>query len=80
MKPEGLKVVDNPDVAKLFSDPLRREILHLLTHKEMSAADLVKEIGKNYSSIVYHLRLLEEAEFEFGETDTEEFYLEEENH
>jgi len=55
-------VVNNPDVAKLFSDPIRRQILHLLTHKEMSAADLVKEIGKNYSSIVYHLKLLEDAE------------------
>jgi DNA-binding transcriptional ArsR family regulator len=62
MNPVGLKVVSNPDVAKLFSDPIRRQILHLLTHKEMSAADLVKETGKNYSSIVYNLKLLEDAE------------------
>jgi DNA-binding transcriptional ArsR family regulator len=62
MNPVGLKVVNDPDVAKLFSDPIRREILHLLAHKEMSAADLVKETGKNFSSIVYHLKLLEDAE------------------
>ena len=62
MIPDGLKVVNDPDVAKLFSDPIRREILHLLTHREMSAADLVKETGKNYSSIVYHLKLLEDSE------------------
>ncbi len=62
MNQVGLKVVNNPDVAKLFSDPIRRQILHLLTHKDMSAADLVKETGKNYSSIVYHLKLLKDAE------------------
>ncbi len=61
MDPKGLMVIKDPEVAKLFSDPLRRQILHLVTHKEMSAADLVKELGKNYSSIVYHIRLLEDA-------------------
>ena len=52
----------DPKTAKLFSDPVRRQVLHLLTHKEMSASDIVKELGKNYSSVVYHLKLLEEAE------------------
>lgn len=61
MEPKGLIVIKDPEVAKLFSDPLRRRIVHLSTHKEMSAADLVKELGKNYSSIVYHIRLLEQA-------------------
>lgn len=61
MQPNGVKVIKDPEIAKLFSDPLRRQILHLLTHKEMSAADLVKELDKNYSSIVYHLRLLKDA-------------------
>ncbi len=61
MEPKGIIVIKDPEVAKLFSDPLRRQIVHLSTHKEMSAADFVKELGKNYSSIVYHIRLLEEA-------------------
>ncbi len=61
MEPKGLIVIKDPEVAKLFSDPLRRQIVHLSTHKDMSAADFVKELGKNYSSIVYHIRLLEEA-------------------
>ena len=61
MEPKGLIVIKDPDVAKLLSDELRRKVLHLVTHKEMSAADLVKELDKNYSSIMYHLRLLEEA-------------------
>ncbi len=61
MEPKGLIVIKDPEVAKLFSDPLRRRIVHLSTHKELSAADLVRELGKNYSSIVYHIRLLEQA-------------------
>lgn len=61
MEQKGLIVIKDPEVAKLFSDPIRRQILHLVKHKEMSAADLVKELGKNYSSIVYHIRLLEDA-------------------
>jgi DNA-binding transcriptional ArsR family regulator len=61
MEPKGLMVIKDPEVAKLLSDELRRNILHLVTHKEMSAADLVNELDKNYSSIMYHLRLLKEA-------------------
>ena len=60
-EPKGVIVVKDPAVAKLFSDQLRRQILHLVTHKEMSAADLVKALDKNYSSVVYHLRQLEDA-------------------
>ncbi|MCB2172646.1 helix-turn-helix domain-containing protein [archaeon] len=63
MEPKGLMVIKDPEVAKLLSDELRRRILHLVTHKEMSAADLVRELDKNYSSIMYHLRLLEDAGF-----------------
>jgi DNA-binding transcriptional ArsR family regulator len=60
-EPKGVIVVKDPAVAKLFSDQLRRQILHLVTHKEMSAADLVKTLDRNYSSVVYHLRQLEDA-------------------
>jgi len=61
MEPKGLMVIKDPDVAKLFSDEVRRKILHLVTHKEMSAADIVREVDKNFSSISYHLKLLEKA-------------------
>jgi DNA-binding transcriptional ArsR family regulator len=61
MEPQSLMVIKDPEVAKLLSDELRRNILCLVTYKEMSAADIVKELDKNYSSIVYHLRLLEDA-------------------
>lgn len=62
MEPEGIKVIKDPDVAKLLSDETRRRMLNILTHKEMSASDLVEELDKGYSSIMYHLRLLEDAD------------------
>lgn len=61
MEPKGMMIIRDPDVAKLFSDEVRRNILHLLTHKEMSATDLVREVDKNFSSVSYHLKLLEKA-------------------
>jgi DNA-binding transcriptional ArsR family regulator len=62
LEPEGVKVIKDPEVAKLLSDETRRKMLDLLRHKEMSATDLVKELDKGYSSIMYHLQLLEEAD------------------
>ena len=61
MEPKRLMVIKDPEVAKLLGDELRRNILHLVTLREMSAADIVKELDKNYSSVVYHVKLLEEA-------------------
>jgi len=54
-------VIKDPEVAKLFADPLRRSILHNLRHREMSPYQLAKALGKNVSSIVHHLNALEKA-------------------
>jgi DNA-binding transcriptional ArsR family regulator len=58
---KGVTVITDPDVAKLFGDETRRRIIHLLTYAELSPADIVKETGKNFSSIAYHLEQLEKA-------------------
>ncbi|MCW4019906.1 MAG: winged helix-turn-helix domain-containing protein [Candidatus Bathyarchaeota archaeon] len=54
-------IVKDPKVAKLFADSNRRDILHNLRHREMTACQLAKMLGKNVSSISYHLSALEEA-------------------
>jgi DNA-binding transcriptional ArsR family regulator len=54
-------IIKDPDVAKLFADENRREILHNLRHREMTAFQLAKMLEKNVSSISYHLNALEEA-------------------
>jgi len=56
--PKGIRIIKDPEVAKLFADETRRRILHMLRHQEMSAADLAKAMGKNFSSIQHHVNLL----------------------
>jgi len=43
---KGYLIIKNPEVAKLFADETRQEILHLLRHKEMSIADLAKALER----------------------------------
>ncbi|MBL7079373.1 winged helix-turn-helix transcriptional regulator [Candidatus Bathyarchaeota archaeon] len=67
----GIRVIKDPEVAKLFADETRRHILHILRHHEKSATDLAKALKKNHSSIVHHLHLLKEAGL-IEETRTEQ--------
>jgi|TARA_B100001971_G_C18261940_1_gene587774 DNA-binding transcriptional ArsR family regulator len=57
----GIRVIKDPEIAKLFADETRRHILHTLRHHERSATDLAKSLKKNHSSIIHHLNLLKEA-------------------
>lgn len=57
----GVHIIKDPEVAKLFADDTRREILHFLRHHEMSVSDLAKALHKSHSSIIHHLNLLKEA-------------------
>jgi DNA-binding transcriptional ArsR family regulator len=66
-----IRVIKDPEVAKLFADETRRHILHILRHHERSATDLAKALKKNHSSIVHHLHLLKEAGL-IEETRTEQ--------
>jgi len=54
-------IIKDPDVAKLFADETRRNILFHLRHEEMSTTDLAKALKKNHSSIIHHLNLLKES-------------------
>lgn len=67
----GIRVIKDPAVAKLFAEETRRHILHILRHHERSATDLAKALKKNHSSIVHHLHLLKEAGL-IEETRTEQ--------
>jgi DNA-binding transcriptional ArsR family regulator len=54
-------IIKDPEVAKLFADDTRRQILHNLRHHELSATDLAKALRKTHSSIIHHLKLLQES-------------------
>jgi DNA-binding transcriptional ArsR family regulator len=55
---EDIRVIKDPEVAKLLADDTRRRILHMLRHHEMSPADLARALDKNFSSIQHHLNSL----------------------
>ena len=52
-----IEIIKDPEVAKLFADETRRQILHILRRHEKSATDLAKSLGKSHSSIFHHLKL-----------------------
>jgi len=54
-------IIKDPKVAKLFADPCRRDILHNLRKREMTACQLARLLEKNVSSISHHLSVLEKA-------------------
>jgi hypothetical protein len=62
MEPKGLMTIKDPEVAKLLSDELRRNVLHLVTHKEMRAPDIQLEphVGKSIAHMLANVRLLKD--------------------
>ncbi|MCW4050223.1 MAG: metalloregulator ArsR/SmtB family transcription factor [Candidatus Bathyarchaeota archaeon] len=54
-------IIKDPEVAKLLADPTRRQILHILRHREQSVTDLAKALERNHSSVIHHLNVLREA-------------------
>jgi len=54
-------IIKDPEVAKLFADETRRNILNILRHNECSTTDLAKTLEKSHSSIIHHLNLLKEV-------------------
>ncbi len=58
---KAFMIIKDPKVAKLFADKTRREILHNLRQREMTACQLARALNKNVSSISYHLSTLEKA-------------------
>jgi len=54
-------IIKDPETAKLFADSCRRGILFNLRHAEMTPYQLSKVLGKNVSSVTYHLKALEKA-------------------
>ena len=54
-------LIKDPQIAKLFADSNRREILRNLRIEELTAFQLAKILRKNVSSVAHHLNALEKA-------------------
>ncbi len=51
-------VVNEPKIAKILVDPMRRTILNLLREKPMTQAQLADELGLSDPSLNYHMKIL----------------------
>lgn len=58
-----VRVIRDPEAAKLISDPMRRAILNLLRQKSLTEADLAESLGLTDATVNYHLRLLRKIGF-----------------
>ena len=58
-----VEIINNPEAAKLISDPMRRAILNLLRLRSHTQAELAESLGLTDASMNYHLQLLKRARF-----------------
>ncbi|MGI0005148.1 MAG: ArsR/SmtB family transcription factor [Nitrososphaera sp.] len=54
-------IVDDPDIAGILIDPMRRAILTFLRQKPMTQAQLADELGLSDASLNYHMKILKNA-------------------
>lgn len=55
---KAVYIVDNPKIAKVLVDPMRRAILTLLSQRSMTQAQLASELGLTDASLNYHMKIL----------------------
>jgi DNA-binding transcriptional ArsR family regulator len=58
MKMKAAYIVNDPRVAKILVDPMRRAILDLLRQRPMAQAQLAHELGLTGASLNYHIKKL----------------------
>src|SRR2546422_7875351 len=58
----AVKVVTDESQARLISDPMRREMLRLLSRRALTEKELSKMIGLSPPSIGHHLKALTEGD------------------
>ncbi|MBI2185471.1 MAG: helix-turn-helix domain-containing protein [Thaumarchaeota archaeon] len=58
---KAVVVVDDPKVAELLIDPMRRTILNILADRTMTESQLSESLGLTGSAVGHHLRALEGA-------------------
>ncbi len=55
---QAVFIVEDPNVAKVLVDPMRRAILELLREKPMTQTQLADELGLTGASLSHHMKVL----------------------
>ena len=58
VKTAPIMVVDDPEKIEILNEPTRKQILRLLSDREMTLTQIARELGLSKRSIWYHLRVL----------------------
>jgi predicted transcriptional regulator len=58
-----IQVIDDPKVAKLLADPMRRAILNILRRSPLTQAELAESLGLTNATVSHHLSLLKRIGF-----------------
>ena len=54
----SIMVVDDPEKIKVLNEPTRKQILRLLSDREMTLTQIARELGLSKRTVWYHLRVL----------------------
>jgi DNA-binding transcriptional ArsR family regulator len=58
---KAVEVISDPAKAKVLVDPMRREVVRLLTDRARTEHDLARTLGLSEPSIGHHLKILRDA-------------------
>ena len=54
----SIMLIDDPEKIEILNEPTRRQILRLLSDREMTLTQIARELGISKRSVWYHLRVL----------------------
>jgi len=58
IEPAPIMLVDDPEKIEVLNEPTRKQIIRLLSDREMTLTQIAKELGLSKRSVWYHLRVL----------------------
>jgi len=58
VKTAPIMLVDDPEKIEALNEPTRKQIIRLLSDREMTLTQIAKELGLSKRSVWYHLRVL----------------------
>lgn len=58
---KGVELITNPERAKVLVDPMRREVVRLLSERPMTENELAKALGLSDPSVGHHLKILKRS-------------------
>lgn len=62
-QPKDVLVIEDLDALKVIADPLRTQIIEILTHQQATVKQVADKLGLAPSKLYYHVNMLENAGF-----------------